>query len=307
MQRLARRHTWWVEVAVVLAFYLAYASTRALAPGAKSDALANAGRVVSFERNVHLDPELWLNHLLAPINWLGALAGYYYLTLHFAVTVAALVWVYLRRSQLYAQARTSLVLASFGALFSFWFVPLAPPRLAESGIVDVVVQHNTFGAAAAQQGRSSVENVYAAMPSLHVGWALWVALVVHRSFGSRWRELAWLYPLATALVVLSTGNHYLVDAVGGIAIVLAADGLTRRLRPARAGSAAERLLERLLHVRGPRGGVPAVVHRPVRRGDEVTPADGEVHRPLERDPQALRRRKPNLVGAAALVPVIDGQ
>jgi hypothetical protein len=226
MRSLVRRQAWWVEVAVVVAFYLAYASTRALAPGTRDDALANAGHVVGFERSANVDPELWLNHAVAPIGWLGALAGYYYLTLHFAVTVGALVWLYLRRPHLYAQARTSLVLASYSALIAFWFLPVAPPRLAEHGIVDVVVQHNTFGAANAQQGGSSLENVYAAMPSLHVGWALWVAMVVHRSFATRWRELAWLYPLATTFVVLSTGNHYLVDAVAGAAIVLAADALT---------------------------------------------------------------------------------
>jgi hypothetical protein len=193
--------------------------------------LANANDVVTFERSVHLDPELWLNHALAPVNWLGALAGYYYLTLHFAVTVAALALLYVRRPHLYAQARTSLVMASYSALAVFWFLPVAPPRLAENGIVDVVVQHNTFGAADAQRGGSSLENVYAAMPSLHVGWALWVAMVVHRSFAGRWRELAWLYPLATSLVVLSTGNHYLVDAIAGAAVVLAADALTRGLLP----------------------------------------------------------------------------
>jgi hypothetical protein len=229
MRGLTRRHAWWVEVGIVLAFYLAYASTRALAPGTKDDALANANDVVSMEHTLHLNPEIWLNHALAPVNWLAALAGYYYLTLHFAVTVAALAWVYLRRPHLYAQARTSLVVASYSALLSFWFLPVAPPRLAEDGIVDVVVQHNTFGAANAQQGGSALENVYAAMPSLHVGWALWVALVVHRSFGSRWRHLAWLYPTATTLVVLSTGNHYLVDAIAGAALVLAADALVRSM------------------------------------------------------------------------------
>jgi hypothetical protein len=231
MRSLVRRHAWWVEVAVVLVFYLAYASTRALAPGTRSEALDNATHVVSFERFAHLDPELWLNHALAPLDPLGALAGYYYLTLHFAVTVGALLLLYLRRPHLYAQARTSLVLASYSALVAFWFLPVAPPRLAEDGIVDVVVQHNTFGAAHAQQGGSSLENVYAAMPSLHVGWAVWVAMVVHRSFATRWRELAWLYPFATTLVVLSTGNHYLVDAIAGATVVLVADALTRGLLP----------------------------------------------------------------------------
>lgn len=227
--RLVRRHTWWVEIAVVLAFYLAYASTRALAPGTASDAAANAQHVLSVERWAHLHPEVWLNHLLAPFGWLAALAGYYYLTLHFLVTVLALVFVYLRRPDLYARMRTSLTLASVSALFAFWFLPVAPPRLAENGIDDVVVQHNTFGAANAQSGGSPLENVYAAMPSLHVGWALWVALVTVRSWpSSRWTALAWLYPFATTLVVISTGNHYLLDAVAGAALVLAADAVTGR-------------------------------------------------------------------------------
>jgi hypothetical protein len=208
--------------------------TRALAPGSKSDAEANAQHLLSFERFLKLDPELWLNHALAPVNGLAAFAGYYYLTLHFAVTVAALVLLYVRRPSLYAQARTSLVAASSTALLAFWLLPVAPPRLAEHGIVDLVVQHNTFGAADAQQGRSPLENVYAAMPSLHVGWALWVALMAQRAWPGRpfrLARLAWLYPLATALVVLSTGNHYLVDALAGAALVLAADVLTRRLVP----------------------------------------------------------------------------
>jgi PAP2 superfamily len=226
--RLVRRHTWWAEVAVVLAFYLAYASTRALAPGTEAAAAANARRVLAVERWAHLHPEAWLNHLLAPTGWLAALAGYYYLTLHFLVTVLALVFLYLRRPDLYARMRTSLTLASVSALFAFWFLPVAPPRLAESGIDDVVVQHNTFGAANAQSGGSPLENVYAAMPSLHVGWALWVALAVVRSWPSRWTALAWLYPVATTVVVLSTGNHYLLDAVAGAALVLVVDVLTGR-------------------------------------------------------------------------------
>ena len=186
-------------------------------------------RVLSVERWAHLHPEVWLNHLLAPVGWLAAWAGYYYLMLHFLVTVLALVFVYSRRPELYARMRTSLTLASVAALFAFWFLPVAPPRLAEHGIDDVVVQHNTFGAADAQSGASPLENVYAAMPSLHVGWALWVALVVVRSWpSSRWTGLAWLYPVATTLVVLSTGNHYLLDAVAGAAVVLAADVVTGR-------------------------------------------------------------------------------
>jgi hypothetical protein len=225
-----RRHAWWTEIAVVLAFYLGYEATRALAGGTPAQAEANARHLLALERHAGVDPELLLNHALAPVNWLSAAAGYYYLTLHFAVTIAVLILLYLRRPQVYAWARTSLMLASSAALTAFWFLPVAPPRLAEPGIVDLVVRHNIFGAAEAQRGHSPLENVYAAMPSLHVGWALWVAIIANRCLESRWRRVAWGYPTATALVVLSTGNHYFFDVLAGAGIVLGADVLIRTVQ-----------------------------------------------------------------------------
>jgi hypothetical protein len=226
---LARPHAWWVEIAVVLGFYAAYESTRALAPATRAGATINADRLIAFEHAAHLDPELAINRALAPLPWLSALAGYYYLTLHFAVTVGVLIFLYLRRPSLYAWARSSIVLASYSALLVYWLVPVAPPRLAQPGVIDVVVEHNIFGAAAAQQGDSGFENVYAAMPSLHVGWAVWAAVVTSRTWVGPWHHLGWLYPVATALVVLSTGNHYLADALAGAAVVLAADHVSARL------------------------------------------------------------------------------
>jgi hypothetical protein len=164
------------------------------------------------------------------VKWLSAAAGYYYLTLHFAVTIAVLALLYLRRPELYARARSSLMLASTGALLAFWLLPVAPPRLAERGIIDLVVRHNVFNAAEAQRGHSPLENVYAAMPSLHVGWAVWAAMIAQRSLVTRWRRLAWAYPVMTALVVLSTGNHYFLDVLAGAAVVLLADLVIRTVR-----------------------------------------------------------------------------
>jgi hypothetical protein len=103
-----RRHAWWVEVGVVLTFYLLYAATRAMAPGTRSEAEANAGHVMALERATGLHPERLLNHAVAPVGWLSTVAGYYYLTLHFVVTVAVLGLVHVRRPHLYAWARTSL-------------------------------------------------------------------------------------------------------------------------------------------------------------------------------------------------------
>jgi hypothetical protein len=228
---LCRRRSVWAEVGLVVVFYLAYAATRALAPGTRVEAVSNARHLLAFERAIHIDPEWALNHALWRVNWLSTVAGYYYLTLHFAVTVGVLAAVYFRRPQLYPLARTSLVVASFSALFAFWFIPVAPPRLAEGGIVDAVVQHNVFGSADAQRGGSPLENIYAAMPSLHVGWALWVALVAVRTLPRPWSQVCAIYPVATAWVVLSTGNHYLLDAVAGAVTVLVADAVCRAVLP----------------------------------------------------------------------------
>jgi hypothetical protein len=116
------------------------------------------------------------------------------------------------------------VLASFAALFVFWTWPVAPPRLAVPGAVDTLVSRHLFGAANPHGVAGLIDN-YAAMPSLHVGWALWCAIAVVAATRTAWRHLAWLYPVATTLVVITTANHYLVDAVAGAALIVVALGV----------------------------------------------------------------------------------
>jgi hypothetical protein len=231
---LLRRYRWWSEIVIVVFFAVAYEATRALAPADPVRATSNAHQVLTLERALGITPEGVLNRWLVTWSWLSTAASYYYLTLHFAMTFVALGLLYRGRPQLYARARSSLVLASSVALLAYWFLPVAPPRFAEPGIVDVVVRHQTFGMGATHGGHGSLADVYAAMPSLHVGWALWVALVAHRAWQTRWRHLGWLYPVLTTLVVFATGNHYVLDAVAGGALVLAADLLVGRLTCQRA-------------------------------------------------------------------------
>jgi len=87
--------------------------------------------------------------------------------------------------------------------------------------------------AADPHGATSLVNLYAAMPSLHVAWAAWCATAIVITTGTRWRHLAWLYPAATILVVLASANHFLLDTAGGLAVaglgVLAASRITQLL------------------------------------------------------------------------------
>jgi PAP2 superfamily len=163
---------------------------------------------------------------------LGVLAGCYYAILHFAVTIIALVWLYRRHRALYRHARTVLITASTASLLVFWFYPVAPPRLAMHGLEDTVVTHNVLGAGHAASTGTFVD-LYAALPSLHVGWAFWVAATIVRAHATaRYRHLAWLYPMTTALVVLATANHYLVDAAAGVTVIALAElAHLRRARP----------------------------------------------------------------------------
>jgi hypothetical protein len=101
---------------------------------------------------------------------------------------------------------------------------------------DILVNRDILGSAN-PHGVSGAVNLYAALPSLHVCWAAWCAFAVVTTTRGRWRHLAWLYPSATAFVVLSSANHFVLDVIGGLAIValgLAVTGM--RSTPDRRGS-----------------------------------------------------------------------
>ena len=193
-----------------------------LVTGSRHSAVDRAKWLWSAEQNLNLDPEVWLNHLVAGRYGLVVLAGLYYGILHFLVTPVVLIWLRTHRPGGYAALRNALVGSTMAALVAYWLLPLAPPRLSVSAIIDTSRVHDILFAAS-PSGPAALANQYAAMPSLHVAWAVWVALAVIFAFpGSRTRHLAWAYPLSTTLVVMATGNHFLADAVAGALFTWAA-------------------------------------------------------------------------------------
>jgi hypothetical protein len=210
---------WWREALAVGAGYLLYQVVQIAVAGSKRSAVSRAEWLWGVERHFHLDPEGLLNRVVSAHHWLALMAGLYYGILHFAVTPAILVWVRFRRRSVYEPLRNILVVSSVLALVVYWVWPLAPPRLAVPGIVDTLKVNNILSAGS-PTGPASLANQYAAMPSLHVAWAVWVALALLAAWPvSRWRVAAWAYPVVTTLVVLGTGNHFLMDAVAGLVLV----------------------------------------------------------------------------------------
>ena len=232
----------WREFVLLTAVYELYTLTRRVTAGDVDDALTNARDVLRAERLVGLAPERWLNHAVSIRPLLAVPADYAYATLHYVVTLVVLVWLWRSHRSAYLPARRTLMSATLLGLIGFATVPLAPPRMMP-GFIDTMSRYAHDGwwdsAASAPKGLGSLTNQFAAMPSLHVGWAIWCGVVVAHHAQRAWvRKLAVAYPVLVLLVVMSTANHYLIDAVAGLAVLLAGYGIARtaarlgRLKPA---------------------------------------------------------------------------
>ncbi len=207
------------EIVAIAAWFLGYELFGPLAPARPTQATSAGQWLLALEDRVGLAVEAPLNALANSHRLIALLSGYWYGTLHFAVPPLVLIWLWCRRPEYYRQLRTALILASSLALAVFWWFPVAPPRLAVPGTVDIVNTARVWGGGGNSVWNAHFVNEYAAMPSLHVGWAAWCALAVIVATRSRWRWSALVYPLLMSVDVMMTGNHYLLDAVAGAALV----------------------------------------------------------------------------------------
>jgi diacylglycerol O-acyltransferase len=182
-------------------------------------------RILELERALDIPFEEPLNAWLVPYPILRLLANYEYACTYIASALILLVWLYVRRPDTYRWARTSFLVMNAIALVCFALYPVAPPRLlVGSGFVDTVRLGRTWGS----WGSPLVEhaNQLAAMPSLHIAWAVWVSVVLACISGARSVQvISALHVLLTAVVVMATANHYLLDAVGGVVLVWLTVGL----------------------------------------------------------------------------------
>jgi PAP2 superfamily protein len=215
-----RRPVWWQEVGIVLIGYLLYSMGRNAVPQQESIARRHGRGVQHLQDALHLNFELSLNHFVAAHEWLAQAMDYYYATLHFVVTIGVMVWLFVRRPHVYRGARTVMFATSLFGLLGFYLYPLAPPRLLpQYDYVDTLLKFHTWGSLA-DPSIAAHSNQFAAMPSLHIAWALWCGIALIRCARSTWvRALGVLYPVFTLLVIVGTANHFIIDAVGGAAIV----------------------------------------------------------------------------------------
>jgi hypothetical protein len=234
------------EFLLIAVVYSMYDGSRYLVAGKQAAAFTHAIDVLHLETLLDVDWEHALNRIVSAHALLAVPADYIYATLHYIVTPVVLVWLWRSHRYAYNRARTTLMVATIIGLVGFSVIPVAPPRLLP-GFVDTMAQYSGFGwwstEGSAPRGVGGLTNQFAAMPSLHVGWAVWCGLQMVRYGAHRLtRVLGAAYPALITLVVIATGNHYLLDAVAGLAVVVlsaASVQAVARLLPPRVVSVVE--------------------------------------------------------------------
>lgn len=238
---------WWKEAVVMIVFYLVYSATRNRFGSAEigeldipERAFNNAMKIIELERAIGLFHEETIQDWFLPHRWFIQFMNTYYGTAHFVITIAVFIVLYRKRKDVFALYRNALAATTALAIIGFFFFPLMPPRLLDApcppaayggacidheqrnfneaenfGFVDTLDEYGgpwDFNSSA----MANISNQYAAMPSLHIGWASWCAFGVWPLLKRRWSKIAvLLYPAFTLLCIVVTGNHFWIDGVGG--------------------------------------------------------------------------------------------
>lgn len=204
------------QVAIVLGAVFAYFLVRGATEGSVSQAVRNAGHVRNFERLFGLDVEGSLQSAVAGWPVVTTICNWIYIWGHWPVIAITLVWLARRHPTVYYRTRNAMLVSGAIGLIVFVTFPVAPPRLAGLGMIDTVTEQSH---AYRVLQPTMFTNQYAAMPSLHVGWDLLIGLaIVVAARHTLVRAIGVAMPVAMAIAVVLTANHYIIDAVVGAAL-----------------------------------------------------------------------------------------
>jgi hypothetical protein len=217
---VGRPHTGIAEVFGIIALYGLYEFIRGFGSTSLAAARAHTHSIVDLERSVHVFGERAVQDWAHRVPGLPGLLGLAYITLHLAATGAVLFWVYRSHRAHFALVRTSLVVSTAIALVIYVLYPAAPPRLSGLGFTDTVTKNAHVNLSSDMLG--SFYNPFAAVPSLHFGYALLVGVAVAALARNRVaRVIGAAYPAFMLFVIVATGNHFLFDAVAGGLVTIA--------------------------------------------------------------------------------------
>ena len=225
-----------VQLSLFVMADILYETVRGISESNPAVAFSNARAIVDFEQSTGLFFEQGLQAWAMGQRVLIDMANFMYVNSHFVMTTGALVWLYLRHNDRFYFVRNMFMIAMGLALLGYVLMPTAPPRFfPELGFVDTIayyvnVKHDSGLVAL-------FFNPYAAVPSMHVAFALMISIPALLVVRSRVAKVLWAaYPLVVTFVVIVTGNHWFMDAVAGAfvagAAALVAKHVLERIWPA---------------------------------------------------------------------------
>jgi hypothetical protein len=205
------------QVALFAAAYLAYRLVRGLVEGDAGAAFVHARELISLERTLHLFVEPSLQAWASGSRALMDLSSWLYVNAQTTVTLGALVYLYLRHNRNFYFVRNMFLIAMAIALVAYTVFPTAPPRfMPEWGFIDSVSAFTGIHVSEASTSMTALFNPYAAVPSMHVAFALMIGWPLARLVRPRAARVLWLlYPFLMAFVIVVTANHFILDALLG--------------------------------------------------------------------------------------------
>jgi PAP2 superfamily len=218
-----------LELTLMAALYSIWRLARVLPLDRQQGAIDRARQINRLQHDLHIPSELSLQRFVLDHEWLGRFMNYYYAILHVPALIAFMVWLFVRHRDRYSHWRNALaILTAFCVIIRF--IRVAPPRfLTDLGYIDLA---SRFGLSVYGPVGTGVSDQFAAMPSIHVGWAAVVSFGAVAAGTSRWRWLVLLHVVLTMLAVSATGNHWWLDGIVAIAllgIALSIDSGARRM------------------------------------------------------------------------------
>ena len=207
-----------------------YFRIRNLTEGSRDLAVAHARDLVTLEENLRIDIEHAVQAPVTASAGLETFANWIYIWGHWPIIIATMLWLSWQHRHVFLRLRDAMMISGALGMLVFMTYPVAPPRLIPLGLVDTVTENSS---AYRVFQPPQFANQYAALPSLHAGWDLLVGIAIATAATTvALRVVGYLMPVLMMLSVVATANHYVIDVIAGIALVLlahvAALGLERR-------------------------------------------------------------------------------
>ena len=215
------------EAALIVGLYGLWQFAGSLAGSGTYAAVGRGRWIWDTERSAHLLSERTVQGWILPHSLIVQAANLYYDTMHFSMMIVFLLWLFVRHREAYSHWRTTLGLLTAACLL-IQLIPVAPPRMVPGlGLVDTAMAYgeSVYGSTGGFEA-----DQLSAMPSVHVGWAVLIAVCTYRIGSSRWRYLGIAHAVATVFVVTATGNHYWADGIVAVALMIGAMGTQWTIR-----------------------------------------------------------------------------